>query len=153
MQMSLWGALMGGTNILLHGAGWLEGGLTASAEKFVIDIEMLRMFAELFKPVEVSEATLGVDTIAEVGHGGHFFGTQHTLERFESAFYSPLLSDWRNYESWVEGGAVDTATRAARIYREAVAGHTPPPLEPARQEAIDAFIARRTEEGGADISR
>ncbi len=153
MQMSLWGALMGGTNLLLHGAGWLEGGLTASAEKFIIDVEMLQMFAELFKPVEVNDATLGVDAIAEVGHGGHFFGVQHTLERFETAFYSPLLSDWSNFENWRDRGSVDATQRAHLIYKETVAAHEPPPLDPARLEEIDHFIARRSEEGGADIER
>jgi trimethylamine--corrinoid protein Co-methyltransferase len=153
MQMSLWGALMGGTNLLLHGAGWLEGGLTASAEKFVMDVEMLQMFAELFKPVEVSEATLGLDAIADVGHGGHFFGTQHTLDRFETAFYSPLLSDWSNFENWTDRGSQDATQRAHRIFFETAAAHEPPPMDPARLEEIDAFIARRTAEGGADIDR
>lgn len=153
MQMSLWGALMGGANLLLHGAGWLEGGLTASAEKFIIDVEMLQMFAELFKPVEVSEATLGVDAMADVGHGGHFFGTQHTLERFETAFYSPLLSDWNNFETWAESGSVDATHRANKIFRETVASHTPPALEQSRLEEMEAFIARRTSAGGADIER
>lgn len=153
MQMSLWGALMGGTNMLMHGAGWLEGGLTASAEKFVMDIEMLQMFAELFKPLDVNDATLAVDAIAEVGHGGHFFGTAHTLERFETAFYSPLLSDWSNFENWRDRGSLDATQRANGIYKEAVAAHELPILDPARREGIDAFIARRTEEGGADIER
>lgn len=153
MQMSLWGALMGGTNLLLHGAGWLESGLTASAEKFVMDVEMLQMFAELFKPLEVDEATLAVDVIAEVGPGGHFFGTQHTLERFEKAFYSPLLSDWRNFETWQDSGAVDATQRANRIYKETIASYEPPALDPVRLEEVDAFIARRTEEGGANIER
>ena len=153
MQMSLWGALMGGTNLLLHGAGWLESGLTASAEKFIMDVEMLQMFAELFKPLAVDEATLAVDAIAEVGPGGHFFGTAHTLERFETAFYSPLLSDWRNFETWEDDGRIDTTKRANRIYKETIAAHEPPPLDASRLEEIDAFIARRTAEGGADIER
>ncbi len=153
MQMSLWGALMGGTNILLHGAGWLEGGLTASAEKFIIDVEMLQMFAELFKPVEVSPATLAKEAIADVGHGGHFFGTQHTIERFETAFYSPLLSDWSNYENWRDRGAVDTTVRANRIYRDTVRNFEPPLMDPARMEEIETFIKRRKLEGGANIER
>ena len=153
MQMALWGALMGGTNLLLHGAGWLEGGLTASAEKFIMDVEMLQMFAELFKPVETSEAALAVDAIAEVGPGGHFFGTAHTLERFETAFYSPLLSDWRNFETWRDDGGVDATKRANRIYKDTVAAHAPPPLDPSRLEEIDSFIARRKAEGGANIER
>ncbi|MEM7076040.1 MAG: trimethylamine methyltransferase family protein, partial [Pseudomonadota bacterium] len=128
-QMSLWGALMGGANLVLHGAGWLEGGLTASAEKFIIDIEMLQMFAELFKPVEVTEDTLGLDAISDVGHGGHFFGTAHTLARFEQAFYSPLLSDWSNYENYRDRGAVDTTARAHRIFFDAVAAHEPLPTD------------------------
>jgi len=152
-QMALWGALMGGANFLLHGAGWLEGGLTVSAEKFIIDIEMLQMFAELLKPVGVSAATLALDAIAEVGPGGHFFGAQHTLERFETAFYSPLLSDWRNFETWRDDGAVDATKRANRLYKETLASYQPPVLDPAKLEEIDAFIARRTEEGGADIER
>ena len=152
-QMSMWGALMGGANLLLHGAGWMEGGLTASAEKFIIDIEMLQMFAELFKPVEVSEATLGLAAMADVGHGGHFFGTQHTLDRYETAFYAPLLSDWSNYETYTERGSVDTATRAHRIFYDRVTAHEPPPMDPSRREELEAFIARRTAEGGADIDR
>lgn len=152
-QMSLWGALMGGTNLLLHGAGWLEGGLTISAEKFIIDVEILQMFAELFKPVEVSEATLGLDAINDVGHGGHFFGTQHTLDRFETAFYSPLLSDWNNFENWSERGALDATTRANQIFDETLDAYQPPGFDPARLEEMDDFIARRTAEGGADISR
>ena len=152
-QMSLWGAMMGGTNLLLHGAGWLEGGLTVSAEKFIIDVEMLQMFAELFKPLEVSDATLGLEAIADVGHGGHFFGTQHTLERFETAFYSPLLSDWSNFENWTDRGSVDTTTRASRIWNETLEAYQPPEFDPARLEEMDDFIARRTAEGGADISR
>ncbi len=153
MQMALWGALMGGTNMLLHGAGWLEGGLTASAEKFIIDVEMLQMFAELFKPVDVNDATLGVDAISEVGHGGHFFGTQHTLDRFETAFYSPLLSDWSNFENWRDNGSIDTTERANRIYKETLASFEPPEIDPSCLEEIDAFIARRTMEGGANIER
>ncbi len=152
-QMSMWGALMGGCNLLLHGAGWLEGGLTASAEKFIIDVEMLQMFAELFKPVEVSEATLGLDAITDVGHGGHFFGTQHTLERFETAFYSPLLSDWSNFENWQERGSLDATQRANRIYLDTIKNYDEPELPSDRKEAIEEFVAKRAEEGGADISK
>jgi len=152
-QMSLWGALMGGANILLHGAGWLEGGLTASAEKFIIDVEMLQMFAELFKPLEVNESTLALNAIRDVGHGGHFFGTKHTLERFETAFYSPLVSDWNNFENWQDRGSKDAAHRANRIYHDTINNFEAPNLPQDRLEEIDAFIAKREEEGGADIER
>src|SRR3546814_10185929 len=79
--LSLWGALMGGCNLLIHGAGWLEGGLTASFEKFIIDVEMLRMFRALFQPVSCDEGALALDAMREVGPGGHYFGAQHTLAR------------------------------------------------------------------------
>ncbi|WP_082237361.1 trimethylamine methyltransferase family protein [Roseovarius tolerans] len=91
--------------------------------------------------------------MADVGHGGHFFGTQHTLDRFETAFYSPLLSDWSNYESWSERGALTAADRAHQIFSQTVAAHEPPPLDTARLEEMDDFVARRTAEGGADIER
>ena len=153
MQMSLWGALMGGTNILLHGAGWLESGLTASAEKFIMDIEMLQMFAELFKPLSASADELATEAIADVGHGGHYFGTAHTLARYETAFYSPLLSDWSNFENWQDRGSVDATWRANAIYRETIENFELPGMPVERLEAIDEFIVRRTAEGGADILR
>ncbi|SLN52845.1 Trimethylamine methyltransferase (MTTB) [Roseovarius albus] len=150
-QMSLWGALMGGANLVLHGAGWLEGGLTISAEKFIIDVEVLQMFAEIFKPLEVNEATLGLEAIADVGHGGHFFGTQHTLDRFETAFYSPLLSDWDNFENWTDRGSADATTRASKIFKETLQNFEAPALEASRLDEIDDYITRRIAEGGADI--
>ena len=148
-QMSLWGAGMGHANLVLHGAGWLEGGLCASFEKVVLDAEMLQMMAETLVPLDVSEAALGLDAIREVGPGGHFFGAAHTLERYETAFYSPILSDWRNFESWEEAGAETATMRANRLYKEILAAYEPPALEPDRREALEAFIARRRQEGGA----
>ena len=104
-EMAVWGAVMGGVNLLYQGAGWLEGGLTASYEKLIIDAEILQMIAEVLQPLVVDEASLGFDAIADVGPGGHFFGTAHTLERYETAFYKPLVSDWRNFETWQADGA------------------------------------------------
>jgi len=147
-QMSLWAAVMGHANIVMHAAGWLEGGLTASFEKLVIDVELLQMQAELLAPLQVDEASLGLDAIREVSPGGHFFGAAHTLERFETAFYAPVVSDWRNYGSWLEAGAPDATARAHRIYKEVLAEYQPPPLDPARREELDAFVAKRKEEGG-----
>jgi trimethylamine--corrinoid protein Co-methyltransferase len=149
-QMSLWGAVMGHANIVLHAAGWMEGGLTASFEKMVLDAEMLQMMAEFLKPIEVNEDTLGLDAIREVGPGGHFFGAAHTLTRYETAFYAPILSDWRNFETWEEDGAVDATHRAHRIYKQILADYVAPPSDPATLEALDAFVARRKEEGGAE---
>ena len=148
-EMSLWGAVMGHASIVLHGAGWMEGGLTASFEKFVLDVELLQMMAETLRPIEVNEATLGLDAIREVEPGGHFFGAAHTLERYETAFYTPLVSDWRNYETWEESGAETATQRAHKIYKRVLAEFEPPPLDPAVKEELEAFVARRKEEGGA----
>ncbi len=148
-QMSIWGALMGGCNILLHGAGWLEGGLSASFEKFIIDIEMLQMFAEIFQPVPFSPDELGAEAIREVGPGGHFFAAAHTMSRYRSAFYKPLVSDWSNFGRWQETGGKDTALRAQEVARRTLAEFEPPPLDPAIRAELDDFRARRIREGGA----
>jgi len=151
-QMSIWGALMGHANFIMHGAGWLEGGLCASFEKFVLDAEMLQMMSEVMTPLEVSEDSLGLEAIREVGPGGHFFGAAHTLARYERAFYSPMLSDWRNFETWEEAGSETATQRANRLYKSVLAGFTPPPLDPAILEALDDFVSRRTREGGAEAA-
>jgi trimethylamine--corrinoid protein Co-methyltransferase len=145
-EMAVWGAIMGGVNLLYQGAGWLEGGLTASYEKLILDVEILQLMAEVLQPLEVSEATLGHEAIADVGPGGHFFGTAHTLERFETAFYRPLLSDWRNFEAWQADGARTATQRANTIWKRLLADAVPPPLDPAVVEALDAYVARRKRE-------
>jgi trimethylamine--corrinoid protein Co-methyltransferase len=148
-QMSLWGALMGGCNILLHGAGWLEGGLSASFEKFIIDVEMLQMFAELFQPVAFSADELAGDAIRAVGPGGHFFAGEHTMNRYRTAFYKPLLSDWSSFGRWTEMGSKDAARRAHEIAMKTVAEFQPPHLDPAIRAELGAFVERRKREGGA----
>jgi trimethylamine--corrinoid protein Co-methyltransferase len=147
-QMSIWGAVMGGVNMMLHGAGWMEGGLVASFEKFIVDVEMLQMMSEFLQPIEVTEETLGLDAIAEVGPGGHFFGAAHTLARYDHAFYPPILSDWRNFETWREAGALDTAQRANAIWKQAIAEYEMPAMDSACREAVEDFVARRKSEGG-----
>jgi trimethylamine--corrinoid protein Co-methyltransferase len=148
-EMSLWGALMGGCNLLIHGAGWLEGGLTASLEKFILDIEMLQMFAELFQPVPFSEDEMAVDDMLSVGPGGHFFSAPHTMSRYQSAFYAPLVSDWRNYGQWREDGARSATERANLIWKRVLAEFTPPPMDQGRAEALADFVARLRTDGGA----
>ncbi|MHA1152856.1 MAG: trimethylamine methyltransferase family protein [Alphaproteobacteria bacterium] len=144
-QMSIWGAIMGGANVLYHAAGWMEGGLTASFEKFVLDAEMLQMMSEVLQPIEVNEATLGLDAIREVQPGGHFFGAAHTLARYETAFYQPILSDWRNYETWEEDGARSATERATGIWKELLRSYEQPPLDPGIAEALEAYVRRRKE--------
>jgi trimethylamine--corrinoid protein Co-methyltransferase len=111
---SLWSAVQSGTNMVYHAAGWLEGGLIASPEKFVMDCEVIQQIQRYFEPelTATTEEDIGIDAIAEVGAGGHFFGCAHTQERYTTAFYQPFLSDWRNFEAWRLDGAVWTAERA-----------------------------------------
>jgi trimethylamine--corrinoid protein Co-methyltransferase len=145
-EMAVWVAIMGGVNLLYQGAGWLEGGLTASYEKLILDAEILQMMAEVLQPLVVDDATLGLDAIADVGPGGHFFGTAHTLERYETAFYRPILSDWRNFETWQADGSRTATQRANTIWKELLAEASPPTLDPGVAEALDAFIVRRKRE-------
>jgi trimethylamine---corrinoid protein Co-methyltransferase len=145
-EMAVWGAVMGGVNLLYQGAGWLEGGLTASFEKLILDAEILQMMAEVLQPIEVNEASLGFDAIADVGPGGHFFATPHTLERYEHAFYRPLISDWRNFETWQADGARTATERANALWKRLLAEAVPPALDPPVAEALDAFVTRRKRE-------
>ena len=146
---SLWGAIMGGVNFLMHGAGWMEGGLQASFEKMALDADLLAMVAEFLKPLKVDEAELALEAMREVGPGGHFFGAEHTQSRYRTAFFPPMISDWRNYESWREAGAPTALEAAERIVAERLRDFVAPPLEAERLEALTAFVARRKAEGGA----
>ena len=145
---SLWGAIMGGVNFLMHGAGWMEGGLHAGFEKMIIDAELLQMVAAFLEPVVVDEDSLALDAIREVGPGGHFFGAAHTQSRFRTAFHKPMISDWRNYESWQEAGSPEAAGKANQVYKELLAAYEPPPIEASIADELAEFVARRKAEGG-----
>ena len=145
-QMSIWGAMTGHVHLLNQGAGWLGGGLVASFEKLIVDAEMLQMMAAIQQPIEVTDDSIGLDAIRDVGPSGHFFGTQHTLERYETAFYTPLVSDWDNYENWSDRGSEDTAQRANRIWKQLLAEYEQPPIDAGIEEALKDYIARRKEE-------
>ncbi len=146
---SLQAAILSHSHLINHAAGWLEGGLSASLEKIVVDAELLRNWAEILKPVSFSDDDLAVDAIAQVPAGGHFFGAPHTLARYEAAFYRPLLSDWSNFEKWQDAGALNATQRATGIWKKLLAEYVAPPLDPAIKEALDEYVARRTRELGA----
>ena len=146
---SLWACSTARANIVYHAAGWLEGGLCASFEKFVIDCEMLQQLAYYHRPVGVTEADLAVDAIRDVGPTGHFLGSAHTQERYKTAFYSPFLSDWSNFENWEDAGALTAIQRANRIYKKALQNYEAPPMDPSTREELQAFVEKRKHEGGA----
>jgi len=146
---SLWGTIQGGANFVLHAAGWLEGGLRCSYEKMILDIDLLQMVAEFLTPLDLSEDALAVDAIRDVGPGGHFFGTPHTQSRYKTAFYAPVISDWRNFETWAEAGSPTALERANRVWKERLATYEQPYMDPAIREELDAFVDKRKAEGGA----
>jgi trimethylamine---corrinoid protein Co-methyltransferase len=148
-EMSIWACALARCNLVKHGLGWLEGGLCASYEKLILDAEMLQMMAAFLEPLETGDDALAIEAIREVGPGSHFFQASHTLARYERAFYAPLLSDWRNFETWTEDGALDATMRANRIWKALLADYQQPALDPAVAEELEAFVARRKEQGGA----
>ena len=146
--MALWGAIMGGANFLMHGAGWLEGGLCASFEKLIVDADLLQMMAVYLQGVTVDDATLALEAVKDVGPGGHYFGTAHTMARYKDAFYAPLVSDWRNFETWQEAGSPTTYEHAHKLYKQILQSYEPPPLDAAIRDELNDFVARRKSEGG-----
>jgi len=142
-QMSLWCGVLGYGNLIYHAAGWLEGGLVASFEKLVIDVEMLQNLVATMSPIEVGSEELGLDAIRDVAPGGHFFGTAHTMDRYETAFYVPLLSDWQNNENWLNAGGKDTTERATELWQNTLERFEAPTLDPDRLESINEYVTKR----------
>ncbi|TDK52357.1 trimethylamine methyltransferase family protein [Antarcticimicrobium luteum] len=148
---SLWAAVQSGTHMVYHAAGWLEGGLIASPEKFIMDCEVLQQIQRYMQPEVWDTSTDGIalDAIKSVGKTGHFFGIQHTQDRYTTAFYQPFLSDWRNYEGWEAAGAIWTPERAHLLYKRILETFEAPPMDAAIRDELAAFVARRKAEGGA----
>ena len=144
-------AVYAGTNLLMHAAGWVEGGLCTSYEKFVLDCEIVQSIMHVLEPVPVNDETLALGELEEVGPGGHFFGSQRTIDTVETAFYRPLVSSTQNYGAWVEAGGKSAAERATGIWQEALATYQKPAIDPATEEQLAAFVAKRKEQGGAPI--
>ena len=147
--MSAWGTVLGGANFMMHSAGWLEGGLTASMEKFIMDVEFLQMLSEIVQWQQLDDDEAAFQAIAGIDPGGHFFGSDHTLSRYRTAFYEPLLSDCSNFGTWTEMGSKTTSVRANEIWKRTLQDFEPPFMDNAIADELKDFVARRTREGGA----
>jgi trimethylamine--corrinoid protein Co-methyltransferase len=132
----------------MHSAGWLESALVSCYEKFVTDVETLRMLHAVFQPLEINEETLAYSAHEEVGQGGHFLGAAHTLERFRECFYRPLVSSTENYERWNRNGGRDTATRATDIWKKTLEEYEKPPIDPELEAELKGYVDRRRTELG-----
>jgi trimethylamine--corrinoid protein Co-methyltransferase len=146
--MTMLPTFLAGINWVMHTAGWLDGGLVASYEKFVIDVQILEMLQTEFRPLEITGESLAFDAHEEVGHGGHFLGAAHTMERFRTCFYRPFLSSSDNYERWMRNGARDTAARAGEVVTKKLAEYEQPPLDDAVREELEEYVVRRRRELG-----
>jgi len=144
--MSINACVQAHANYVMHAGGWLEGGLTCSFEKLILDAELLQLQSALLDPVIVNEEEMGLDAIAEVGAGGHFFGATHTLERYQDAFYVPILSDWRNFETWRDDGSRTAVQRANSIWKQLLRDYEKPPIDPGVEEQLQEYMAKRKEE-------
>ena len=147
-MMSLWPTFLAGTNFVMHSAGWLESALVSCYEKFVVDVEQLRMLHAAFEPLRVDEDALAYSAHQEVGQGGHFLGAAHTLERFRECFYRPLVSSTENFERWKKNGANDTAARASEIWKKTLEEYEKPPIDGSLEAELKAFVDRRRKELG-----
>jgi trimethylamine---corrinoid protein Co-methyltransferase len=142
-SFSLWAAIMSHSHLINHAAGWLEGGLSASFEKIVLDAELLREWAAILKPVEFGDDDIGLDAIKAVSPGGHFFGSPHTIARYEQAFHRPIVADWSNFENWRDAGEKTATDRALSVWKRVRDAYVPPPLDEGIREAVSDFVARR----------
>ena len=143
---------MAGATVVIHSAGWLEGGLSVSYEKLVCDVEVLNMVAELCAGAEAGESEIGFDTaLSEVPPSGHFFSAPQTMARYQSEFYQPVVHDYANFGTWEERGAVDTSRRATEVWKGILDAPSDPAPDGDRVAAMRDFIARRTAEGGAPL--
>ncbi len=150
-HMAMIGATFGYGNLIYHASGWLEGGLVASFEKIVLDVEIIQHMMGLLQPIDTSPDEIAISAIDSVSPGGHFFGADHTMQRYQDAFYQPMLSDWQNNENWLQAGGKTATERATDIWQQVLKEYEEPALDPARLEQMDAFIAeRRAEIGDGD---
>jgi trimethylamine--corrinoid protein Co-methyltransferase len=140
---TLQSAMLAGVNFMLHTAGWLEGGLVMSYEKFMMDADQAGMLEVFGRGIDTSENGQAMDALREVGPGAHFLGCTHTQNNFESAFYISSIADSNSFEQWESEGAQDAAQRANRRFKDSLAAYQPPPIDEAVDEALLAYIEQR----------
>jgi trimethylamine--corrinoid protein Co-methyltransferase len=142
-MMTMMPTFLSGTNWVMHTAGWLEGGLVSSYDKFIMDIEILQSLMVEFTPLEFNESSLAFDAHLEVGHGGHFLGAAHTMDRFRDCFYRPFLTNSDNYERWTRLGSRDTRDRAEEIWKKKLEDYVMPEMDPSTLLELSDFVAER----------
>ncbi len=147
-QFATWGCLLAGATVILHSAGWLEGGLTLSYEKLITDMEVLQMVAELCAETPAESSDIALDALAEVQPGGHFFGATHTMERYQTAFYEPLNADWSNFGQWTDAGSVSATERATPVWKGILRDFVAPKGNPDHMAQLAEFVAKKTANGG-----
>lgn len=135
--------LLGGVNFMLHACGWLEGGLVASFEKFVMDADQLGALHRFAEGVAVNDETLGMDAIREVGPGGHYLGCDHTQANFKTAFWRSDVFDNKPFETWSEEGARDTYALAAVRVKTQLDTYRAPEIDPGIAEGLDAYVEQK----------
>ncbi len=151
-MFSLWACHLSGVNLAFHAHGYLETGLITSFEKTVLDSDLIGMMNALARPIDLSDSEEALAAIKEVGPGGHFFATDHTIARYETAFHSPMLSDWRAYEFWQKDGSKDYAQRANKKWKQILEAYQKPAIDSGVEEALAEFVIRRKRQiGAADI--
>ncbi|MGC9962036.1 MAG: trimethylamine methyltransferase family protein [Acidimicrobiales bacterium] len=146
--MTLLPTFLAGTNFVMHAAGWLEGGLVSCYEKYIMDIELVKMMQVEFTPLEIDEDSLAFGAHEEVGHGGHFLGAAHTMDRFRDCFYRPMLSSSKNFERWKRDGGLDAAARASELCAKTLDAYEQPPMDDAIRLELEEYVARRRRELG-----
>jgi len=148
-QFGLWGCLMAGATVVIHAAGWMEGGLTVSYEKLITDLEVLQMMAEMCRTTSADDAEIALDALNDVQPGGHFFGSDHTMARYRTEFYQPVVFNYANFGNWTEEGGEDVSQRATKVWQGILADDKGPDVDGDRLDALKGYIAGRSDAGGA----
>jgi trimethylamine--corrinoid protein Co-methyltransferase len=143
---TMWPTVQAGTNFVLHAAGWLEGGLIAGYEKFVLDLEICGMMARFVNGIDLTEEELAFEAFEEVGPGGHFLGAQHTMRRYSTAFYQHKVFSMDNYEKWEEEGSPSSYEMANAVWKRMLKAYEAPDLDESVEEELEAFVEQRRAE-------